>query len=212
MKRLLILGAGGHAKVLAETALAIGAFSNISFLDDKYNLLNPCPSILGSQVIGPLSLALDPDIRSSYDAAAVAIGHSPIRLLWIERLLSVGYSLPPLIHPMAWVSPSALLGHASVVFANSAIQSDVSIGTGSIINTGSSVDHDCIISDGVHICPGARVAGHVSVGPRSWIGIGASVIQQVAIGSDVTVGAGSVVIRDLPNDVTAVGVPAAILL
>jgi len=80
-----------------------------------------------------------------------------------------------------------------------------------ILNTGCSVDHDVQLDDGVHICPGARLAGEVQVGSRSWIGIGASVIQQVRIGSDVTVGAGAAVVRDLPDGVTAVGVPARVL-
>ena len=85
------------------------------------------------------------------------------------------------------------------------------IGSGAILNTGCSVDHDAQLADGVHLCPGARLAGEVHVGARSWIGVGASVIQQVRIGSDVTVGAGAAVVRDLPDGVTAVGVPARVL-
>jgi serine acetyltransferase len=91
------------------------------------------------------------------------------------------------------------------------VQSFATIGVGAILNTGCSVDHDAQLADGVHICPGARLAGEVQVGSRSWIGIGASVIQQVRIGSDVTVGAGAAVVRNLPDGVTAVGVPARVL-
>jgi len=98
-----------------------------------------------------------------------------------------------------------------VVFAQAAVQAQASIGKGAILNTSCSVDHDAQLSDAVHVCPGARLAGEVKVGARSWIGIGASVIQQVRIGSDVTVGAGAAVVRDLPNGVTAVGVPARVL-
>jgi acetyltransferase-like isoleucine patch superfamily enzyme len=97
------------------------------------------------------------------------------------------------------------------VFALAAVQAQASIGTGAILNTGCSVDHDAKLADGVHICPGATLAGAVNIGARSWIGIGASVIQQVCIGSDVTVGAGAAVVRDLPDGVTAVGVPARVL-
>ena len=78
------------------------------------------------------------------------------------------------------------------------------------LNTVCSIDHDDQLGGGVHVCPGARLAGEVQVGARSWIGIGACVIQQVRIGSDVTVGAGAVVVRDLPDGVTAVGVPARV--
>ena len=211
MSRLLILGAGGHAKVVAETALACGVASSVAFLDDRCTSLDACLPVLGWPVIGPLVLSLQAETVAQFDAAFVAIGHAAMRLHWIQQLQVAGYYLPVLIHPTAWISPSARLGQASVVFAQVAVQAQVSIGTGAILNTGCSVDHDAQLSDGVHICPGARLAGDVNVGARSWIGIGASVIQQVRIGSDVTVGAGAVVVRDLPNSVTAVGVPARVV-
>ena len=197
MSTLLILGAGGHAKVVAETALASGAASRVTFLDDSTN--------------APLAQALEPATREQFAAAAVAIGHAATRLHWLEQLSAAGYALPVLIHPTAWVSPSASLGPGSVVFAQAAVQAQAAIGHGAILNTGSSADHNVHLADGVHVCPGARLAGEVQVGARSWIGIGAAVIQQVRIGTDVTVGAGAAVVRDLPDGVTAVGVPARIL-
>lgn len=211
MSGLLILGAGGHAKVVAEMALASGAASSVTFLDDRCTSLDPCRPVLGWPVIGPLDLSLQADTRSQFDASVVAIGHAATRLHWIKQLQAAGYHLPALLHPTAWVSPSAQLGPASVVFAQVAVQAEVSIGTGAILNTGCSVDHDAQLADGVHLCPGSRLAGEVKVGARSWIGIGASVIQQVRIGSDVTVGAGAAVVRDLPSSVTAVGVPARVV-
>ena len=206
MSALLILAAGGHAKVVAETALAAGVASRIGFLDDR-----TLPPVLGWPVLGPLDQALDPSIRDQFPSALVAIGHPATRLRWIVRLQAAGYRLPLLIHPSAWISPSAQLGIATVVLAQVAVQAQAMIGTGSILNTGCSVDHDDQLGDGVHICPGARLAGEVQVGDRSWIGIGASVIQQIRIGADVTVGAGAAVVRDLPDGVTAVGVPARVL-
>ena len=206
MSSLLILAAGGHGKVVAETALAAGSVSSIAFLDDR-----PLPPVLGWPVLGPLELALDPLLKAQFPLASVAIGHSVTRLLWVERLQGAGYQLPLLIHPSASISPSAHIGSASVVFANAVVQAQAMIGTGSILNTGSSVDHDVHLASGVHLCPGAHLAGEVHVGARSCIGIGASVIQNVSIGSDVTVGAGAVVVSDLPDGVTAVGVPARVL-
>lgn len=211
MSLLLILGAGGHAKVVAETAIASAHFSEVAFLDDRCNGPDPLPSVLGFPVLGPLALALEPAQREQFAAASVAFGNAIARLNWIEKLDAAGYALPVLIHPSAWVSPSAQLGSGSVVFAQAALQALASIGAGSILNTGCSVDHDAQLAGGVHICPGARLAGEVQVGSRSWIGIGASVIQQVRIGADVTVGAGAAVVRDLPDGVTAVGVPARVL-
>ena len=211
MSGLLILGAGGHAKVVAETALISGLASSVAFLDDRSTGLDLCPPVLGWPVIGPLDLSLQAGTQSQFDAAVVAIGHAATRLHWIKQLQASGYHLPALLHPTAWVSPSAQLGPASVVFAQVAVQAQTSIGTGVILNTGCSVDHDAQLADGVHLCPGSRLAGDVHIGARSWIGIGASVIQKVRIGSDVTVGAGAAVIRDLPDSVTAVGVPARVV-
>jgi sugar O-acyltransferase (sialic acid O-acetyltransferase NeuD family) len=211
MAGLLLLGAGGHARVVAETALSTCRFSRIAFLDDRCTGPAQLPDQLGWPVIGPSTAALDPQIRHQFPAALVAIGSATVRLHWLPRLAAAGYELPIVIHPTAWVSPSALIGIGSVVFAQAAIQAQAVIGSGAILNTGCSVDHDAQLGDGVHICPGARLAGEVQVGDRSWIGIGASVIQQIRIGADVTVGAGAAVVRDLPDGVTALGVPARVL-
>ena len=208
MTSLLILGAGGHARVIAETAVAQACFSNIAFLDDCCIHKSHHTKILGLPILGPLQSAMQTSMSNSFSAAIVGIGRSDIRLHWLDILRSFGYHLPPIVHPNAWVSPSATLGAGSVVFAQASLQAQASIGIGSILNTGCSVDHDSHLSDGVHVSPGASLAGGVHVGARSWIGIGASVIQDICIGSDVTVGAGAAVINDLPNGITAVGVPA----
>jgi sugar O-acyltransferase (sialic acid O-acetyltransferase NeuD family) len=211
MAGLLLLGAGGHAKVVAETALATGLYSRIAFIDDRCSGPAQLPDVLGWPVVGPFASALDPQIIHEFPAALVAIGNSDLRLQWLRRLTPVGFQLPALIHPTAWVSPSAHIGSATVVFAQAVIHAQALIGSGAILNTACSVDHDAQLGDGVHICPGANLAGEVYVGHRSWIGIGSSVIQQVRIGADVTVGAGAAVVRDLPDGVTAVGVPARVL-
>jgi sugar O-acyltransferase (sialic acid O-acetyltransferase NeuD family) len=210
MNSLLILGAGGHAKVLAETAFATGQFSRIAFLDDRCANSDGPLMVLGWPVLGPLSQALEPSALNSFGAALVGFGHASMRLGWIEQLSAMGYILPVLVHPTAWVSPSAEIGLGSVVLAQAAVQAEAVIGTGTILNTGCSVDHDSRLAAGVHVCPGARLAGEVQVGRHSWIGIGASVIQQIRIGSNVTVGAGAAVVCDLPDGVTAKGVPARV--
>ncbi len=211
MPPLLILGAGGHARVVAETALAGGLHCRLAFADDRCISPAALPSPLGWPLIGTLAQALDPDVRDRFPAAVVAIGHAATRLHWQQRLAAAGYELPLLIHPTAWVSPSARIAPGTVIFAQAAVQAQAVIGAAAILNTGCSVDHDAVLSDGVHLCPGARLAGEVRVGARSWIGIGASVIQQIRIGADVTVGAGAAVVRDLPDGVTAVGVPAQVI-
>ena len=151
MSRLLILGAGGHAKVVAETSIACGVASSVAFLDDRCTGVDAFLPVLGWPVMGPLVLSLQAETAAQFDAAVVAIGHAATRLHWIQQLQNAGYHLPVLVHPTAWVSPSAQLGPASVVFAQVAVQAQVSIGTGAILNTGCSIDHNAQLAEGVHL-------------------------------------------------------------
>ncbi len=206
MSNLLIVGAGGHGKVVAETAQAMGAWERIAFLDDRHGELD---GTLRWPVAGSFDDA--EALRSEYEDAVVAVGDAHLRLTLLKQLSHEKFRLPSLIHPAAWVSPSARLGEGCVVFAQAAANADAHIGRGVIINTGATVDHDCVIGDGVHICPGAHLAGEVHIGEASWVGIGASVIQQVRIGSGVTVGAGAAVIHEIGDGATVAGVPATLL-
>lgn len=203
MKGLLIIGAGGHGKVVAESAEAIGGFGPIALADDRAAVLNGTlrwPVVATSRDTAGLV--------KTYGAAIVAIGDAGLRLEFLTRLEAEGFELPVLRHPTAWISPSACLGAGSVVFAQSAIQADAQIGRGVIVNTSASVDHDCMLGDGVHACPGAHLGGNVTVGHESWLGIGCAVKHGVRIGKSVTVGAGAAVIHDIADGLTVVGVPA----
>ena len=208
MKSLIILGAGGHGKVVAETALATKKYQKISFLDDKFSKDNFSKDFLEINIIGDLSFSEELKKKNSFTHAIVAIGNSKIRLQWINKLKELNYIIPSILHPTAWISPSSNIHEGTVVFAQAAIQSNAIIGKGSIINTSSSVDHDCIIHEGVHICPGARLAGDVQVGEKSIIGIGSSINEGIIIGKNVIVGAGAAVISNLDDNVIAKGVPA----
>lgn len=211
MSKLLLLGAGGHGKVLAETALSSGIYTNITFLDDRYKELGFFYDKHGYSVVGPLSQSLHPKTPEEYPVAMVSFGLSSLRLKWLDLLSSMGYHIPVLAHPTAWISRSASIGMGTVILAHATVQAGAFVGRGTICNNACSLDHDVYVGEGVHICPGVRIAGHVQIGDRSWIGIGSSVIQQVRIGSDVTVGAGAAVVSDLPDGVTALGVPARVL-
>jgi sugar O-acyltransferase (sialic acid O-acetyltransferase NeuD family) len=195
---LLILGRGGHGRVLAEIARDLG-ITDIAWLDDD-------PAASG--VLGPLSLCHEQELRRHFCRALVGIGQARVRLEWLVRLQQLGFVCPAFVHPSAWVSPTAQLGAGTVVMPQGAVMCGARLESGCIVNTAASVDHDCLLAEGVHVCPGAHLAGGVQVGARSWIGIGASVIQGIRIGTDVTVGAGATVIHDLAAGVTAVGVPA----
>lgn len=204
-KRLLILGASGHARVVAETALLSGITNDLAFIDDANKSVDKWP------LIGNLEFALEASTKKEFQNAFVAIGNSKVRAKWLHKLMETGYNLPPIIHPHSWISPSSTIGNGTAVLANAIIQANVVIGKGCILNTSSSVDHDCVIGNYVHISPGAHLAGNVTIGNESQIGIGASIIQNTRIGIGVTVGAGAAVIRELPDGVTAVGVPAKVI-
>ncbi len=203
MSGLLIMGAGGHGKVLAETAEAMGSWSRIAFLDDNVSKLNDtlCWPVIGGQKDAA-------GLCGEYAAAGIAIGHAEMRLRLFEQFEAAGFALPVLIHPAAWVSPSAKFGAGAVVLAGAVIQAEARLGRGVIVNTSASIDHDCVLADGVHVGPGAHLGGNVTAGVGSWLGIGCAVKQGVCIGSGVMVGAGAVVLDDVADGLTVVGCPA----
>jgi sugar O-acyltransferase (sialic acid O-acetyltransferase NeuD family) len=202
MKRLAILGASGHGKVVADTALSLG-YGNIVFFDDAW----PDKRLIGNWNVEGSTKELLQSL-SDFDAVMVGIGENRVRLEKHDVLLSAGAPVVNIIHPVATVSALASVGLGSVLFAGAVVNIDSVLGAAVIVNTGATVDHDCVLHDGVHIAPGAHLSGNVHVGLRSWIGVGACVKQGVHIGADVMVGAGTVVVSDIPDAVTAVGNPA----
>ncbi|MGQ9473316.1 MAG: acetyltransferase [Candidatus Caldatribacteriaceae bacterium] len=196
--KLYVCGAGGHAKVVLSTALASG-FSVDGFLDDdphKQGL-----QILGTKVIGTIAAA--EKIRAR---GVLAIGDNKKRQALVKKLQD--WEWVTIVHPRAYVHPTASLGPGTVVFAGAIIQPDAHVGSHTIINTGATVDHDCLIGDFVHLAPGSHLAGNVTVEEGAFIGIGAVVLPGIKVGAWAIVGAGAVVVKDLPPYVTAVGVPA----
>ena len=202
-KQLVILGAGGHGKVVADCALATKQFDSVMFLDSRYPDVE---EVMGQAVIGDtedLARHISDDKHFF-----VAVGHNQARQRLTEALLQLNANLATLIHPSAVVSDFSEIGIGTLVCANAVINPATQIGKGCIINTSASVDHDCIIGDYVHIAPGTRLAGTVTVGDRTFIGIGSAVIPNVSIGEDCIVGAGSTLLNDLSAQTTAVGTPA----
>jgi len=205
-KNLIIVGAGGHGRVLADAAEASACWGDIAFLDDCY----PKLKLSGSwPVIGNINDA--PKMLQNFSDACVGIGNNVTRLKLLNNLQQLGFNLPIIVHPNATISSYVKLGYGTVVFAQAVINIGASLGVGCIVNTGAKIDHDCILGMAVHISPGVNLAGGVVIGDCSWIGIGVSVKQLIVIGQGVTVGIGSAVIKNLPNGVTAVGVPAYIV-
>lgn len=204
MNKLLILGAGGHGKVVAEAALLSDKWSQIAFLDDN------CKSnkIIGIPVIG--SFADYKRLVTDYNEAFVAIGNNNFRLKWIKRLKSAGFNIPTIIHPKSVVSDYSKIGEGTVVMAEAVVNPCSKIGRGCIINTSCSIDHDCMLEDGVHISPGAHIAGMVEIAKSTWIGIGASIGNNIKIGTNVIVAAGATVVKNIKDNVMVAGTPAII--
>jgi sugar O-acyltransferase (sialic acid O-acetyltransferase NeuD family) len=203
MSSLLIAGAGGHGRVVADLAEESGMFPHICFLDDRFPQLEAAALW---PVVG--TLASLPDLRDRFDAFIAAFGDAALRLVSVQQASQNGYSTRPLVHPRAFVSRHATLAAGSVVCAGAVISVGAELGMACIVNTGATVDHDCRLGDGVHVCPGAHLAGGVTVGPKSWVGIGASVKQGVVIGTGVTIGAGAACTGNIPDGATVTGVPA----
>lgn len=203
MTRLVIVGAGGHAAVVAEAAQLVEAWDDICFIDDKYADLN---EIMGLPVVGDLSSVQE--LKGDGVEFIVAIGDNQTRLKLHQDIAENGGQLVSVVHPSAAVSRSAVVQPGTAIMAQSAINARTTIGVACVVNTGATIDHDCQIESGVHISPGAHLAGGVSVGERAWIGIGASVINNVSIGSAALVGAAAAVLSDVPANRTVVGIPA----
>ena len=202
MKKLAILGASGHGKVVADAALLSG-WSTVVFFDDAW----PGLSAIGPwKVMGNTAVLLRE--TSQFDGAVVAIGDNPTRLAKQRELEAGSVVLVSIIHPKAVVSAFAAVGVGSVILAGAILNPFSRAGCACILNTSSSVDHDSVLGDGVHVSPGAHLGGGVRVGEAAWIGVGASVKHGVTIGAGVVVGAGAAVIADVADRLTVVGVPA----
>lgn len=198
--RLIIIGASGHGKVVADIALKMQRWREVVFLDDNESL----ETVLGLEVIGKSSDAIKFIQNSNI---FVAIGNNATRESIQKQLELAGAQIPVLIHPNAIIAEQVELGAGTVVMPGAVINSCSRIGKGCIINTGATIDHDNVIGDYVHISPGVNTAGNVTVGNRTWIGIGSIVSNNVNITDSCIVGAGSVVIDDITEPGTYVGAP-----
>lgn len=206
MPGLLIIGAGGHGKVVADTAMTMNYWDKIAFMDDLYPQIK---SLLYFPVLGTIDECLF--FQGEYQDLVVAVGDNELRIELIQRFIDCGFRFPVIIHPTAFVSTFSELGKGTVIFAQAAVNAGTVVGIGGIINTGATVDHDCLLGCGVHVSPGVHIAGQVNVGDYTWLGIGSSIIQRCSIGHNVMVGAGAVIIEDVPSNVTVVGVPGKII-
>lgn len=196
---LIIYGGGGHAKSLIDLIRAAGRYRILGILDDGV----PAGSkIMGVPVLGDGSMLTE--LRRQGIGLAVnavgGIGSIAPRLKVYKSLSDAGFSVPTVIHPRAFVEPTAALGEGGQLFFNAYVGSEVKVGFGCIINTGAILSHDCLLGDFVNISPGATLAGGVVVKERSLIGMGVTVHLNVNIGAGARVGNGATIKADIPEN------------
>jgi len=196
-----VIGAGGHAKVVAATLRAAG-YEIVRIFDDN-------PARWGQTMAG--GIPIEGPIASAQEhqdiPAVLAIGDNRVR----QRLSRLSLEWLSVVHPRALVEERSTIGPGTVVFASATLQPEVRIGAHCIVNTAASVDHESTVGDFVHLAPGSRLAGAITIEEGAMIGIGATVISGVTVGTWSMVGAGSAVIRNVPAGSTFAGVPARLI-
>ncbi len=191
-RRLIIIGAGGHGRVMEDVA-GLSGYTDIAFLDDKLPVLGKVKDFV------------------RYVTASdffVAIGDNAVRERIFTELSEHHATIVKLLHPKAVIADGVTIGAGTAVMAGAVINPGVRVGDGVIVNTCSSIDHDCTIEAFTHISVGAHLAGTVHTGRRTFVGMGANIIHQVTICADCVIGAGTAVVKDIDERGTYVGVPA----
>ena len=205
-KPVIIIGASGHAAVVADAALQAG-YSIAGFTDK--NITADTVVLDGVSVLG------SDDILNQYPPSKVdlvmGIGFMPastLRIDLIKKYTELGYNFPSIIHPCSIISPHATIGVGAQIMAGAIIQTCSVVGNNSIINSGAIVEHHCEVGTDSHIATGAKLCGEVKIGQMCFIGAGSTVIQAINIGDNSVIAAGSCVIKDLAKNSKVGGVPA----
>ncbi len=203
----VLIGAGGHAKVLADIIRLSTDLELVAVLDDDSTKHGG--SFGGVKIFGATELL--EGRPGNAEACVVGIGRNSIRARYFERARDLGYRLPPVVHPSAVIASDVVLSPGLCVMAGAVVNPGTELGINVVLNTNSAVDHDNRIGDHAHLHPGAILSGGVEVGPYTYIGTNAAVNPYLKIGARSMVGSGAVVTHNIPDGVLAVGVPAKII-
>lgn len=203
---VVIIGAGGHARVLIE-ALRLANCRIAGLLDAD-------PSMTGKVVMGVPVIGTDEALKGLHPGEVRlvngigSVASTARRREVFDRVGKMGFRFATVLHPSAVIASDASLGEGAQVMAGAVLQVGVQVGANAIVNTRASLDHDCLLGAHAHVAPGVTLSGGVSVEEEAHIGTGATVIQGIRIGRGSVVGAGSVVVRNVSPGVTVLGVPA----
>lgn len=204
---IILMGGGGHAKVLIDLIRTDGEYQIAGILDPK---LNVGDSVKGVPVLGG-DHELDRFETEGVQNVAIAVGSvktNSLRKKLFDQCLAADWNMPALVHQRAVIASDVTLSAGVQIMAGAIIQTDTTLGAGTVVNTGAQVDHDCEIGAHVFLAPGVILSGGVTIGDGAFIGAGAVVIQGVKIGNNAVVAAGAVVVRDVEDEALVKGVPA----
>ena len=193
-KKLAIIGAGGHGKVIGEIA-SLNKYEVINFFDDRIDEIKEFPFTINGN-LDYLKYHIN-----DFDSFFIAIGKNEVRFEMMEWLKKHNVNIANLIHPKSIVSKFSSLGKGICIMANAVINPGSVIKEGVIINTSASIDHDCIIEEYAHISPNSTLSGAVKIGKFTHLGSGTSVHPKITIGNNVKIGVGSKIFKDIPDNI-----------
>lgn len=209
MKKIVLIGAGGHCKVIIDIIKSTNEYEIAGITDDNQKHAN----ILDVPIIGDDSI-LEQLYKNGVNYAFICVGalnNINLRNTIYRKLELIGFKLPVLIHKNSVVSEFARIGDGTCVLPGAIINAGSKVGKNCIINSGCVIEHDCTIGDNSHISPNVSLAGGVNIGCNTHVGIGSSIIQNINLGNNVTIGAGAVVINNIDDNTLAFGVPAKVI-
>ncbi len=209
MRKLLIWGASGHAKVVADAVRLEGRWQIAGFIDDVAPARRG-EVFAGAEVLGGREV-LHAVVGDPTYGLFLAFGNNPVRLALADELCAFGLEFATIVHPSSTVAPSARLGAGVFVGPGAVINADAWVGAQAIVNSGAVVEHDCVVGEGAHIGPRACLGGLARVGRACWIGAGAALRDRIDVGDGTMVGLGAVVVSTLPGGVVAYGCPARVV-
>ncbi len=206
MKKLLLVGGGGHCHSIIDSLLLLKAYDEIGIIDSTEE-----------EYLGISFLGTDDDIprlkREGWNEAFISvgsIGNTATRRRLYEMIIEFGLAIPTIIDPTSTIAKGSNIAKGTFIGKNVVVNSGTRIGEGCIINTGAIIEHDCMINDFSHISPGVVLCGQVMIGKDSHIGAGTVVRQQITVGDNVLIGAGSVVVKNIKDNVKAFGNPCRV--